>query len=71
MAAWQPGRCRRLLDREGHFDVAPSPALQRLLAQAKALSSVFPSDVGGGVGPLVRAALHAEHAAQIAISPAF
>ena len=56
---------------DGHFNVATSPALLRILAQAQELNSVFSEDVGGGVGPLTRAALHAERAAQIVISPAF
>ncbi|WP_323009379.1 alpha/beta hydrolase [Paracoccus sp. (in: a-proteobacteria)] len=55
----------------GHFNVATSPTLLRILSQAQELNSVFSSDVGGGVGPLTRAALHAERAAQIVISPAF
>ncbi|WP_199262271.1 alpha/beta hydrolase [Paracoccus binzhouensis] len=55
----------------GHFNVATSPALLRILSQARELNSVFSSDVSGGVGPLTRAALHAERAAQIVISPVF
>ncbi|SIQ13918.1 Esterase/lipase superfamily enzyme [Paracoccus thiocyanatus] len=56
---------------DGHFNVATSPALLRILSQAQALNSGFSADVGGGVGPLTRAALHAEQAARIVISPAF
>lgn len=56
---------------DGHFNVATSPALMRILTQAQELNSVFSSDVGGGVGPLTRAALHVERAAQIVISPSF
>lgn len=54
----------------GHFNVATSPALMRILNQARALNDVFSSDVRG-VGPLTSAALHVERAAQIVISPSF
>lgn len=54
----------------GHFNVATSPALLRILGQARALNDVFSSDVRG-VGPLTSAALHVERAAQIVISPRF
>lgn len=55
----------------GHFNVATSPALMRILSRAGELERVFSSDVGGAVGPLTRAALHVERAAQIVISPNF
>jgi esterase/lipase superfamily enzyme len=55
----------------GHFNVATSPALIQILSQAPKLESVFSGDVGGAVGPLTRAALRVERAAQIVIAPGF
>lgn len=55
----------------GHFNVATSPALLRLLSQARQLNGVFSSDTTKGVGPLTRTALRVERAAQVVLSPAF
>ncbi|WP_017999100.1 alpha/beta fold hydrolase [Paracoccus sp. N5] len=56
---------------DGHFNVATSPALMRILNQARELNTVFSSDVAGGVGPLTQTALRVERAAQVVISPGF
>ncbi|QFQ87949.1 alpha/beta fold hydrolase [Paracoccus kondratievae] len=56
---------------DGHFNVATSPALLQILSQAQELNQKFSLDASGGLGPLTRATLHAERAAQIVISPAF
>ena len=54
---------------DGHFNVATSPALMRILSQARELNGRFSGDIAAGVGPFTRTALRVERAAQIVISP--
>lgn len=54
----------------GHFNVATSPALMRILTKAREMSDLLSSD-RTGLGPLAQAALHVERAAQIVIPAGF
>lgn len=55
----------------GHFNVADSPALQRILSQVRDLDGMLPDEGGASPGLIGGAVSRVEQAVQVVLSPAF